>query len=78
MKQTAKNFAGGERCDRTGCNHQHLIHGNGSKAHNFSTECAIAGCGCGVFIPQPAVVREPRVPVVRTLDREDPKLFEVA
>lgn len=75
-KKTAKNADGSERCDRTHCYHTHLMHGNGSKAHNFSTECVVVGCGCNVFLPAPATPSEPRVRIPRTLDRSDPKLFE--
>lgn len=78
MVKTLKNADGNERCDRTHCNHTHMLHGNGSKAHGFSTACVMAGCECGVFIPMPAVPAEPRVRIPRTLDRSEPKLFEVA
>lgn len=76
MTKTVRNIQGQERCGRDLCGHFHYLHGNGSKAHNLSTECVVAACTCGVFV-EPAEVREPRTRPVKPLDRDDPKMFEL-
>lgn len=67
-----------ERCDRADCGHFHILHGNGSRAHNNSTACITAGCRCTVFLEAPFVQSEPRTRFVKTLDRAEPQLFDVA
>lgn len=56
-----------QRCE---CGHENMI-------HDSVRGCYIAGCFCKqyeAFIPE----RELRAKTVKTLDKTDPKLFEVA
>lgn len=58
---------------RCGCGHIKMHHGTG----RYGLDCAVVGCQCGAFVEY-VEQREPRAKPVRTLDREDPKMFEVA
>jgi hypothetical protein len=64
------------RCRRLNCNHFDYLHGNGSRAHNNSTSCVMAGCTCSVFLVPPSEPKTPRPKPVKTLDQDEPKLFE--
>ena len=81
MKKTTRpkkiNQDNQKRCGREGCAHMSILHGNGSKAHNLSTVCIIAGCDCEKFV-EVTVYREPRVSIPKTLDRTEPRLFDAS
>lgn len=66
------------------CGHRHNEHENkvGKDAQGRPTldigdaECAWMGCLCEAFSEAPPE-REPRAPRVKTLDRDEPKLFAI-
>jgi len=51
------------------CGHENMV-------HDAVRGCYIAGCFCKTYEKYDPP-REPRPKIIKTLDREDPKLFEV-
>ena len=60
---------------RCTCGHVKLHHGSG--AYGSTLDCGIEGCECRRFVEY-TEPREPRPKTVKPLDRDDPKMFEVA
>ena len=66
MARSPFNVKAHMRCE---CGHENML-------HDSVVGCYIAGCFCKSYDKYDPP-REPRAKIVKTLDREDPKLFEV-
>ena len=59
------------------CGHDKPSHGTGLKMYGSDNlACAIVGCECEAFELE-VVPKQTRAKIVRTLDKDEPKMFEV-
>lgn len=59
------------------CGHDKPSHGTGLKMYGSKDfACAIVGCRCKRFDLEPAP-KQTRARIVKTLDKDEPKMFEV-
>lgn len=59
------------------CGHQRMEHAVHASYGLGKGDCAYVNCPCEGFQLAPLPPKPPKAPVIRTLDKTEPKLFEV-